>query len=65
MVGKLRTIETAMLIGASIVFEQPIDPDDEGELQFTPEGEELLRQLFEGPAPTPEQIGRTYLETRA
>ena len=46
-VGDLHFIETAMLIGASIVFEQPIEDTDE-ELKFTPETDELLRQLFEG-----------------
>ena len=62
-------IETAMLIGASIVMEIPIDPTDEteGGLSVTPEGEELLRQLFEGDANpftnrTPAGIGKTYID---
>jgi hypothetical protein len=60
--GDLHFIETAMLVGASIVLEQPIDDDDD-ELQFTPEAEELLRQVFEGPMPDYDQIRQTYLET--
>jgi hypothetical protein len=46
--GQLHTVETAMLMGASIVFEQPIEQEDEGELVISPEAEDLLRQLFEG-----------------
>jgi len=63
MVGKIRTIETAMLIGASIVLEQPIN-DAEEDLTFTPEAEELFRQLFEGPPCPAEQKRKTYLETK-
>jgi hypothetical protein len=61
MLGKIHTIETAMLVGASVVFEQPLDPEDDGHLVITPEGEELLRQLFEG-EDNP-LTGRPYLET--
>lgn len=64
MLGKIHTVETAMLIGASVVFEQPLDPEDDGQLVITPEGEELLRQLFEGEPPADEQIRQTYLETK-
>jgi hypothetical protein len=64
LIGKVHEIETAMMIGASIVLEQPIGEESE-ELQFTPEADELIRQLFEGPSPSPEQIGQTYLETRS
>ncbi len=52
MVGKLHTVETAMMIGASVVMETPIDLDDDlPPFVSTPEGDELLRQLFEGPRP--------------
>jgi hypothetical protein len=47
LLGKIHEIETAMMIGASIVLEQPISDDDE-DLPPTEKGEELLRQLFEG-----------------
>lgn len=49
MLGKLHTIETAMLIGASVVLETPEDlSDDPPPLESRPEGEALLRELFEG-----------------
>lgn len=42
-------LETAALIGASVVLETPLDLDDNPPpLESTPQGEELLRQLFEG-----------------
>src|ERR1035437_8413870 len=73
LIGKVHEIETAMLIGVSVVLEQPIDEDSE-ELKFTPESEELIRQLFEGKGEgeemyipnneTPCGIGKTYLESQ-
>jgi hypothetical protein len=70
MLGKLHTVETAMLVGVSVVFEQPISEEDDGQLHITPEGEELLRQLFEG-EDKPEDlhineiaagVGKTYMD---
>ncbi len=64
MLGKLHTVETAMLIGASIVLETSIDLEDNPPpLESTPEGEELLRQLFESEAlhvnEVPVGVGKT------
>jgi len=51
MLGKLHTIETAMLIGASVVLETPEDLNDTPPpLESTPQGEAMLRELFEGEA---------------
>jgi hypothetical protein len=60
--GQLHTVETAMLMGASIVFEQPIEQEDEGELVISPEAEDLLRQLFEGEDKLTLAAEKTYLE---
>jgi hypothetical protein len=60
--GQLHTVETAMLMGASIVFEQPIEQEDEGELVISPEAEDLLRQLFEGEDKLALAAEKTYLE---
>jgi hypothetical protein len=46
--ANLHLLETAMLIGASVVMETPLDTDTEDQLALTPAGDELLRQLFEG-----------------
>jgi hypothetical protein len=51
LLGAEMVIETAMLIGASVVLGQPVDPDDNEapELSDTPEGRKLLEALFGGP----------------
>lgn len=51
LLGAEMVVETAMLIGASVVLGQPIDPSDTEapELSDTPEGQALLEQLFNGP----------------
>ena len=61
MLGKIHTVETAMLVGASIVFEQPLDPEDDGQLVITPDGENLLRQLFEGEDKPAEEVPHPFL----
>ena len=61
MLGKIHTVETAMLVGASIVLEQPLNPADE-DLPITKEGEELLKRLFDGEADKSIISMKAYLE---
>ena len=47
-IGDLNFVETAMLIGASVVLEQPLDDKETNNDAFMEESEDMFRQLFGG-----------------